>query len=763
MFERIESIKSFGIFKDFSHSGDLCDFLNYNLVYGWNGSGKTTLSKLFRSMETGVLPEGYGEPLFKIKSQNSQVTQTTLTAHASRLFVFNQDFVAENIDWSRTVKSVLLVSKEKIDERKQLESLKSLRDKLALESEENTKKITALNDSIEAFCTTSARNIKQKMQVIDTSDTYYLNYNKAKLRQSIEANIDFSNLLVNVLSDEDTKKVTEAIRPDAKPQISVSLPVIDEASISGAIEAGFALIAESVIAKTIQRLKDFPDVNNWVETGLNLTKKLQSTTCEFCGQAIPSSRLKELEEHFSDHLVKFKASLVDAKQSLQLLLIDQNKIPDPEIFYPEYKSEFNIARANIIKGIGVLNKEIAEVLKGLEQRVSDPFKTISLSSKLDKAVFVNIKDELKKIVALVSQHNAKTANFEEELKKLKKKLELHYTSQDMLEFKFVEKKTESNSLSVSTAELAKKIKATTEQITAIENSLSNESLGAVHFNHRLHKFLGHKEISLVFDPLEKGYKIQRLQAGQHAKNLSEGEKTAVAFIYFMTKLREKDNKISDSIIVIDDPVSSFDSNNIFSAYAFLKSEFAEAKQLFVFTHSFVFFKLVRDWLKGKNKKGKNGEPDKIKSCFYAIEITPGDERKARLANALASLIDYDSEYHYLFQKLYSFREKIQLDLNEAFLVGNIARKLLEAFFAFKFPRRRGNFSQWMEAGVADVEKRERVYRFINKYSHNQTIEAGDSSIDNLLGESTNIVGEILSILENLDANHYTELVEIASS
>ncbi|MBU1173122.1 MAG: AAA family ATPase, partial [Proteobacteria bacterium] len=197
--------------------------------------------------------------------------------------------------------------------------------------------------------------------------------------------------------------------------------------------------------------------------------------------------------------------------------------------------------------------------------------------------------------------------------------------------------------------------------------------------------------------------------------------------------------------------------------AFLKSEFAEAKQLFVFTHSFVFFKLVRDWLKGKNKKGKNGEPDKIKSCFYAIEITPGDERKARLANALASLIDYDSEYHYLFQKLYSFREKIQLDLNEAFLVGNIARKLLEAFFAFKFPRRRGNFSQWMEAGVADVEKRERVYRFINKYSHNQTIEAGDSSIDNLLGESTNIVGEILSILENLDANHYTELVEIASS
>lgn len=762
MFERIESIKSFGIFKDFSNSGELCDFLNYNLVYGWNGSGKTTLSKLFRSMETGVLPEGYGEPLFKIKLQNSQITQTTLTAHSSRLFVFNQDFVAENIDWSRTVKSVLLVSKEKIDERKSLESLKTLRDKLTSESEESSKKLTELNGSIEAFFTTSARNIKQKMQVIDTSDTYYLNYNKAKLRQSIEANIDFSSLLVNILSDEDAQKVTEAIRPDAKPQISTPLPVIDEVSISQAIESGLAILAESVIAKTIQRLKDFPEVNNWVETGLNLTKKLQSKTCEFCGQTIPSDRLKELEEHFSDHLVKFKDRLAISKQSLQILLIDQNKIPDQEIFYPEYRSEFNVARENLVKGIAALNKEITNVLTGLEQRISDPFKTVSLGSKLDKAIYVVIKEALEKIATLVSQHNAKTANFEEELKKLKKKLELHYASQDMHEFKFVEKKTEASALSSKTSELAKQIKTTIEQITTIENNLSNESLGAIHFNQRLHKFLGHNEISLVFDPVEKGYKIQRIQPGQHAKNLSEGEKTAVAFIYFMTKLREKDNKISDSIIVIDDPVSSFDSNNIFSAYAFLKSEFSEAKQLFVFTHSFVFFKLVRDWLKGKNKKGKNGEPDKIKSRFYAIEITPGSERKARLSNALDSLIEYDSEYHYLFQKLYSFREKTKLDLNEAFLVGNIARKLLEAFFAFKFPRRRGNFSQWMEAGVADLEKRERVYRFINKYSHNQTIEAGDSSIDNLLGESTNIVNEILSILENLDANHYTELVEIAA-
>ncbi len=763
MFERIENIKNFGIFKDFSRPSELLDFSNFNLFYGWNGSGKSTLSKLFRSMETGILPEGYGDPSFKVKTPNGPLTQAALSSHGLRIFVFNQDFVLENIDWSKTVKSVLLVSKEKIEERKQLDTLKGTREKLVLENEETTKKLTAITDSIETFCTTTARNIKQKMQVIDTSDTYYLNYNKAKFRQSIEANVDFSNLSIHILSDEETKKVTEAVRPDAKPLIAINLSQIDEAVVSKALETAVTLLSESIIAKTIQRLKDFPEINSWVETGLGLTKKHKGTKCEFCGQAIPADRIKELEEHFSDHLIKFKARLEESRRVLQALIIDLGKVPEAEIFYPEYRTDYLTTRASLLKVMASFNQEITKALSGLSQRVADPFKPVALISALEKSIFLSLEKDIAVVNQLVAKHNAKTANFDEELKKQKRRLELHYAGQDMQEFKYVDKKADSKQLSIQANDLSKKLTEVTEKIAALEKSLSNESLGAVHFNQRLHKFLGHKEISLTFDETEKGYKIQRMQEGQHAKNLSEGEKTAIAFIYFMTKLKEKDNKMSESIVVIDDPVSSFDSNNIFSAHSFLKTEFWDAKQLFVFTHNFVFFKLVRDWLKGRNKKGKDGKEDKIKSCFYAIEIAPGVERKARLANALNSLIEYDSEYHYLFQMLYSYREKASLNLNEAFLIGNIARKLLEAFFSFKFPRKRSDFSQWMEAGVGDVEKRERIYRFINKYSHNKTIETGDLSIDNLLGESTNVINEILSILEELDKTHYAELVEIVSN
>ncbi|TOB48616.1 AAA family ATPase, partial [Vibrio parahaemolyticus] len=86
------------------------------------------------------------------------------------------------------------------------------------------------------------------------------------------------------------------------------------------------------------------------------------------------------------------------------------------------------------------------------------------------------------------------------------------------------------------------------------------------------------------DAKAKGYKISRNGTGKLANNLSEGEKTAIAFVYFVTKLKEHDNDIKETIVVVDDPVSSFDSNHLFHSYSFLKKHCENAKQLFVMTH-----------------------------------------------------------------------------------------------------------------------------------------------------------------------------------
>lgn len=67
-------------------------------------------------------------------------------------------------------------------------------------------------------------------------------------------------------------------------------------------------------------------------------------------------------------------------------------------------------------------------------------------------------------------------------------------------------------------------------------------------------------------------------------SLSEGDKSALALAFFLTKL-ELDTNIQDKIIVFDDPVSSFDLNRKATTINKLLYFEQQAKQLFVLTHN----------------------------------------------------------------------------------------------------------------------------------------------------------------------------------
>ncbi|MBS1775697.1 MAG: AAA family ATPase, partial [Bacteroidetes bacterium] len=51
MITKVNRIKDFGIFKNFSWDVSINPFKKRNLIYGWNYSGKTTFSKLFNNLE----------------------------------------------------------------------------------------------------------------------------------------------------------------------------------------------------------------------------------------------------------------------------------------------------------------------------------------------------------------------------------------------------------------------------------------------------------------------------------------------------------------------------------------------------------------------------------------------------------------------------------------------------------------------------------------------------------------------------------------
>jgi wobble nucleotide-excising tRNase len=132
------------------------------------------------------------------------------------------------------------------------------------------------------------------------------------------------------------------------------------------------------------------------------------------------------------------------------------------------------------------------------------------------------------------------------------------------------------------------------------------------------------------------------------------------------------------------------------------------------------------------------------------------------------LVDYNSEYHYIFAKLYNYKDNATLSREEAFLTANLSRKILESFFSFKFPKHRSDVAALMDAGLKgcisiDENIKEKIYRFINKYSHSIVIDINEDSSENLAGESHNVIQHIFAWLKEVDEVHFNEMVEVTTT
>lgn len=760
--KNIQKLKQFGIFKNHTNA-NAKDFGKYNLFYGWNGSGKSTLSGVFRCIENNTTSSKFPSSEFTVSIDNGgPITQANVAGSDLNIYTFNHDFIDENISWDSVVKSILLVDKKKIEEREKLEKLKKEQEADDQKHTSEDKEIRSLEGAVSKFGTDSARHIKTSLQSIDTTDSYYLNYDKRKFEAFINDNLEASKSDDPLLDDQKIVELTNAAKPNQKSPITFNQKAINQETFTKAKERLVDLLKTSVFSQAIQRLVEHGDIKSWVETGLDLHKHHDTKQCEFCGNTITDERTKQLEAHFNDDYKAFQTRLESADGWLSGQYVQPPTLPATSDFYDEFKNEYRKACTALGKSITDLNEEITAWHTVLKEKIANPLETgLAVESICESSVNA-FNDSLIAISAAIDKHNHKSGNFKEETDKAKKQLELHYATTEVKSFGYHNKKKEVVDRKAKNAMLKTTIKARSTEIRTLEDSLSNEGVGADQFNESLHRFLGRSELSLRFNPVKKGYEILRNDSEQVNGNLSEGEKTAIAFVYFITKLKENDNKIEDTIVVVDDPISSFDSNHLFHAYSFMKINCEKANQLFVFTHNFTFFKLVRDWISRKNKR-----ENKSISNFYVVKANNEVPRTSTYTDAEPALTLYNSEYHYIFSRLYSLSNQQALATDDHFLAANLSRKLLESFLSFKFPKNRGNFANLFNTAVSasqnpEDERKEKIRKFINEYSHNDLIETNEDFVENLIGEGVTVISDIFDWLNELDEKHYQEMMEVVA-
>ncbi|MEZ7208575.1 AAA family ATPase [Pseudoalteromonas sp. DY56-GL79] len=758
----IQKLKHFGIYQDHTNA-NAKDFGKYNLFYGWNGSGKSTLSRLFRCIENKATSSKFPSSEFSVSVGNgTHITQANVGNSDLNIYTFNHDFIDENISWDSVVKSILLVDKEKIEEREKLEKLKKEQEADTKAHSKEAEEIRKLEGAISKFGTDSARHMKSSLQSIDTTDRYYLNYDKRKFEKFITENLEACKSGAPLLDDQKIVELTNSAKPDQKSPITFNKHAINQGTFNKAKERLDDLLKTSIASQAIQRLVDHNDIKSWIETGLELHRHHGTNQCEFCGNTITEERTKQLEAHFNNDYKAFQARLESADGWLSGQYIQSPMLPSVSDFYDEFKKGFSEACTALEKAITDLNEEITIWHNVLKDKKANPLETSLTIEVISESSVKAFNEAMTAICAAINKHNHKSANFKEETDKAKRQLELHYSTVEVKSFGYHDKKNEVVERTAVNGTLKTKINTRNTEIRRLEDSLSNEGLGADQFNESLHKFLGRSELTLRFNPVKKGYAILRNDSEQVDGNLSEGEKTAIAFVYFITKLKENDNKIEDTIVVVDDPISSFDSNHLFHAYSFMKVNCEKAKQLFVLTHNFTFFKLVRDWISRKNKRDNQNIAN-----FYVIKANNEVPRASTYTNAESALTLYNSEYHYIFSRLNSLKNLQTLETDDHFLAANLSRKLLESFLSFKFPKNRGNFANLFNAAISasqnpEDEGKEKIRKFINEYSHNDLIETNEDFVENLIGEGVSVISDIFDWINELDEKHYQEMMEVVS-
>lgn len=748
MIKKIVKLKDYYIFQDFSWSSCLSDFKKTNIIYGFNGSGKSTLSELFRFLEkkdNNFLDNGACFDFEMFDDSHIKSSDSDLLSKGYNIKVFNQNFIRDNIDFIKgnTNKIDLLIKQGNEDQFKEIDEKNKEINKLDEKISDNSKDREGKIRLYEKIFTEIARTIS----AAETG-------NARRNYKAPEAKLSFA-LLKNKeeLNDEELEKnkiIVSAESRDNISDLSLDSYKVKIESIKSNINK---ILEKKIIVGVIERLKDNVDISQWVESGLVIHKKHESNICEYCGQEIQKKRQEELENYFNDEDRKLKLEINNQINSINVLYsnIESIILPDENKFYPDKKQTMISYKSIFTKEKGGVLLLLNNFKNKLEEKKSKQFEELKCDFNVDVVeLFDNIINQIR---SFIDSHNNFNAGLVSNIENARKKIEMYFLSTIF---------DEVNKLKNEISELTKKIDSDKKdrnekekEVGEIRNLISSVHASCGELNKNLHQFLGRDEIVLEVTDDKQGFAIKR--GDKNATNLSEGEKTAIAFVYFLMSLFDDGFDIRNGIIVIDDPISSLDSNSSFQAFSFMKEKIKEAKQIFIMTHNFQFLRMILNWQQGDDR-GRNCSTYMINNY-----IDNSNNRCAKIEELDILLRKHETEYHYLFKVLYDFNNEPEDKKNQlarVYNLPNIARKVLDTFLMFRVPNNEGTFKKLNSSHIVfDGTKKTAIFKFSNDQSH----ITGDGFDPSLIQETKNNVRDLLEMIEKNSKEHYDIIINSFSS
>lgn len=569
---------------------NLCNLSTLNFIFGGNATGKTTVSRV-------------------IASEDSFSSCAVIWKGGKRLqtMVYNRDFIETNFNQSEELKGVFTLGEKNVETISKIAAAKVELDRITkkietltynLQGEDGTggKKgeLATLETEIRNRCWAQKQKYDAKFQgafegVRNSAERF-----KAKVLQEWTSNSASLETLAEL-----KKKAETVFGPTPTPEKLI--PSLDIAALLA--HEGDPILKKRVIGKedvdVASMIKKLGN-SDWVREG-RWFYEMNEGVCPFCQQATAETFARSLNEYF-DEAFETDSKAIDAlvtnyridssrfQQQLSSIVSDPSKFIDVEKFRVEKDLLDSMITVNIQR-LTAKKKEPSQIaeLQSLNNVVSTITELIDASNVLaieHNSTVANISRERSSLTAQVWKYLLEV--------ELKTDLDSYKTKRDALNKAIT-------GLTEQIASATKENKATAIEIREFEKQTTSIQPTIDGINVLLSSF-GFQSFLLAKADNGKCYKLVRADGADAKATLSEGEKNFVTFLYFYHLLKgsvSDSGMTTDRVVVIDDPVSSLDSDILFIVSSLIKDLFEEVragkghiKQVFILTHNVYFHKEV---------------------------------------------------------------------------------------------------------------------------------------------------------------------------
>ncbi|MBQ7514684.1 MAG: AAA family ATPase [Schwartzia sp.] len=705
-----------------------------SLLYGRNGSGKSSIAKAFRKIkgetDTSIIISDV------LNTTNQLVTLSE--EECARIFVFDEDFVTSNVRITESGLGSIIMIGEQADLTAQIEQaekeLKKAEDLLntaeatlkEYQTSTNPKspqfyinKITEILRRADGWAgrDSKVRDLRHNSPV--TNDTYKKFITLVPQTPRDELIIEFNNKmreLDEAKSGEATIDTAVPSVPDDYKNYSTDLAnklikkKVEEPKLSDREKHLFSLV-----------MKEETDE---LQIRIDYLNDEKTTYCPFCLQDLTPEYKKELLDRIQKILtdeVKQHQSNLKAQKLTELIL---NLSPFSAL--PSYQTCMDLMTT--INDTLIMNNAI------LQRKIDDSYSSIidEELSEIEKGI-QSLEKALKTLEEERKTHNSnavKTQPIVDALVSINNQIAYYdiigYSEQHDTQKKEMTNAEKAYNEAVDNRDGKKKI------LGALDGRRKSIDIAIDIINNEL-KYIFFAEDRLAIERDGDFYKLLSNGHPVLPKDVSVGERNIIGLCYFFTSImtgKNKDTAYNDEhLIIIDDPVSSYDFENKVGILSFLKyklSQFLDGNvnsRAVILTHDLLtFFDLEKicQELEASWKRVFSGQDMK----YHLWELKNCTLERFKYRNR--------QEYTELIRLIYAYGcgNVGEYDI----VIGNVMRQALEAFATFEYKKgiEKVSTDDTLLAGMCDEHKsyfKNLMYRIVLNNGSHRKEQAQSMEID----------------------------------